>query len=176
MDICREYEKLMAACVDETATPDERAQLDRHVGSCTACARALAELRRTRELIVSLPPVKYSPRLMPALSTRLRAQRVSSAERLWWRTSSHVWFQPAAVAVVLLLCIAVTGAVMYRGLPAPSLRLFGQVAQIYSPPAQGAVAPVTDDYVSYCVASHETFDRDRAFGDPGDVQQCAYAP
>jgi anti-sigma factor RsiW len=176
MDVCREYEKLMGACVDDTATLEERARLDRHAEGCTRCARAWGELKRTRELLISLPPVKHSPRLMPAVSARLRAQRVSPGERLWWRASSHPMFQPA-VAAVLLLCIAVTGTAIYHGSALqPGTHLGSQVAQMYPQPAAGGSLPATDDYVSYCVASHETFDRERAFGDPGAVQQCAYAP
>jgi len=177
MDVCREYEKLMGACVDDTATPEERGRLDRHSESCPRCARAFRELKRTRELVVSLPPVKHSPRLLPAVCARLRAQRVSSAERLWWRAISHHMFQPTAVAAVLLLCIAVTGTAIYHGSALqPGADLTGQVAQMYPQPAVGGSLPAADDYVSYCVASHETFDRERAFGDPGGVQQCAYAP
>jgi hypothetical protein len=177
MDLCREYEKLIGACVDNMATPEERARLDRHCESCPRCARGLSELRRTRQLLAGLPPVKHSPRLMPAISARLRAQRVSSAERLWWRASSHTWFQPAAVAAVLLLCIAITGTALYHGSPLqPWSHLTGGVARMYTQPVPDASSPAMDDYVSYCVATHETFDRERAFGDPGAVQQCAYGP
>ncbi len=177
MDVCRHYEALIGAQVDGTATAEEQARLDAHLRECHGCAQATAELQRTRQLVTALPSPKPPQRLMPAISARLRAQRVSPWERFWWQWSSQAWLKQAAVAMVLVLCIALTGTMMYRGGPlTPAGTHAPQVAQVHPSPAPGPVADTSSDFASYAVASHETFERDRAFGDTSGVQDCAYAP
>jgi anti-sigma factor RsiW len=177
MDVCRQYKGLLGAQVDGTATAEERVRLEGHLEQCARCAQAARELARTRQLVTGLPAAKPSPRLMPAISARLRAQRVSPVERLWWRWTSPTWLQPAAVALILVLCIAVTGTAIYHAGPLQqALNRGSQVAQMYGPLAPGGLQAPGDDFVSFAVASHETFERDRAFGDPGGAQNCGYVP
>jgi anti-sigma factor RsiW len=174
MDVCRKYRNLIGAEVDGTLEPSDRTRLEAHLRSCPRCAMAARELGRTRRLVAGLPAPRPSPKLMPAISARLREQRVSRVERVWWGVSSRTWFQPAAVAAILLLCIAVTGSVVLQTHPLGQAGSHASdVARMYPVPGPGGA--VADDYVSDCVQNHEAFERDRAFGDPGTVLLASYA-
>jgi anti-sigma factor RsiW len=175
MDVCRQYQRDLGAFVDDTASETQRDRLRAHLTQCDRCRRAAKELRRTRELVAGLPTPRPSPRLTASLAAGLRAQRVGRAERLWWRVSSQAWFQPAAV-MALLLCVVVTGGAIYHGQSVQDLWTHqAQVARVYGAPTVASVPPVGDGYLTACVADHETFDRDRAFGPPDDFQTVAYS-
>ena len=178
MDVCRSHKGLIGSYVDGTATEGERSRVDEHLATCERCARAAAALKRTRALVAGLPQPTAPPRLMSAVSARLRTQRVGRAERFWWGISSHAWFQPAAVAMVLILCIVVTGTAIYQAGPLRNaLDHRAEVAAAYGPAVPGAMVAAADDSVtSSFVASHEMVERDQALGDPTAVMNCAYAP
>lgn len=175
MKICRRYKSLIASYVDETATKEERTALERHLGDCQACARATRELVRTRRLVAGLPSLQPSAKLMSSISARLRGTSVGWLERLWWTFRPGDWRVPAFTAATLILCIAV-GVAVLNGPTAsphhPDKQFY--VAQTYSPPAETVAEPARDDYVTSCVLIHESFDHNRAFGTPDEVQFVSY--
>jgi anti-sigma factor RsiW len=179
MRICRQYKRLIAAYVDDTASPEERARLEEHLAECEACDRATRELVRTRRLVARLPALQPSPGLMSALSARLREKPIGWLERLWWTFRPADWRSPAATAAALILCIAVGLATLHLHSPmSPPEQPQQQfmAAQTYSPLAETLTDLPADEYVRSCVLIHEGFDHNRAFGTPDEVQLVSYGP
>ncbi len=56
---CAECRPLLSKYVDGEAAPDERAQVEAHIGACTACSRRLVEFRVLRTRVGDLP--RYQP-------------------------------------------------------------------------------------------------------------------
>ncbi len=54
--------------------PDERQRIDRHVAACRDCAAYLTTLRRTVELVSSLPPKPAPPGARESIMRRVREQ------------------------------------------------------------------------------------------------------
>ncbi len=175
MKICKKHKSLIASYVDKTATAEERAALERHLAECEVCARATRELVRTRGLVTSLPALQPSPRLMSSISARLRETSVGWLERLWWSFRPADWRLPVVTAATLVLCIAVGINVLHSPAVSPNLpdKQF-YVARTYSPPAETFVESPRDDYLTSCVLIHESFDHNRAFGTPDEVQFVSY--
>jgi anti-sigma factor RsiW len=174
MKICRRYKSLVASYVDGTATAEERAALDRHLRVCRACTRATRELVRTRRLVTGLPALKPSRRLMAAISSRLRERPVGWLERLWWSFRPADWRLPVTAAV-LVVCIAVGAVILHgpMGTPnRPDEQLY--VAQPHARPPEIVSESPRDDYVTSCVLIHESFDHNRVFGTPDEVQVVSY--
>ncbi len=177
MRICREYKRLIAAYVDDTAGPEERARLEEHLAECEACGRVTRELVRTRRLVAGLPALQPSPSLMSTLSARLRERPVGWLERLWWTFRPADWRLPAATATALVLSIAVGLATLHGPISPPEQpQQQSMVAQTYSAPAETLTELPADEYVRSCVLIHEGFDHNRAFGTPDEVQLVSYGP
>jgi anti-sigma factor RsiW len=177
MNACKRYRNLIASYVDGTATEEERASLQHHMGECRACGREVEELRRTRALLTDLPALRPPPRLAPAISARLRQERRRWLERLWWQVRPADWRLPAVATLLLILCVG-AGLVALRP-PATTPDYFEhqqRVATVYRPPAAAAIELPADDYLSSCVLIHENFDENRAFGPSDDVELVSYGP
>ena len=90
----------------------ERERIETHLADCDACVSELHGLRRTRNLLRSLPAPEPPPGLADAVLSRLRAEesrpgllaRMSS----WWADFSEVgWPAPIAAAAVALVAVGV---------------------------------------------------------------------
>ena len=177
MDTCKRYKKLIASYVDDTASVEERETLERHLTECQACARATKELVRTRRLVAGLPPLHPPPRVLSAISARLRENHVGWLERLWWSFRPADWRAPAAATVLLLLCVGIGTFALYGPGTTPERpQQQVMVARAYSPPDRGIVELPPDDYVASCVLIHESFDENRVFGTPDEAQFVSYGP
>jgi len=99
-------EEELSAHVDGRLSPADSARLERHLASCEACRRRLAELRAVVEGLRALPSV-------PApLSFAVRPQQVEAAQRLAPAApvtgiQRALAFGPAGAAVAALLLFAV---------------------------------------------------------------------
>ncbi len=54
--------------------PDERQRIDRHVAACRDCAAYLTTLRKTVELVSTLPPKPAPPGARESIMRRVREQ------------------------------------------------------------------------------------------------------
>jgi anti-sigma factor RsiW len=175
---CKRYEPLIGAHVDGTATPEQVEALEAHLAGCGECARELAELSRTRELVRELPELKPSPSLVPALSTKIREQRVGWWERLFWSARPSDMRLPVAVAGALVLCIAV-GIFALRPAELPSRVVQVPPTAVYRAPHDAVSTPDAgivgfpaggewvvfdnNDYEALCAATHAAYEEDATF-------------
>jgi anti-sigma factor RsiW len=112
--------------MDGDCSPGQRTRVEEHVEACGDCAGVLDELRRTTELVSSLPAEKTSDGFMGALTPKLR--EVAQAPEpgllrraMQWLTDSQVRWQTAtAGALVLVAAVSVFG-VLNRGGEAPAV-------------------------------------------------------
>jgi anti-sigma factor RsiW len=176
MGHCAEYRKLIAAYVDGTAAPEESAALRGHMASCEACASETRELARVRMLVSGLPEVRPSPALRASLAARLRAQPRAGWFAHWFGGLTFAQLRaPAALALVLVLCIAVGLVVIHSTQHAggPALPVTGSL-QASTIPAKGTPAAPADEYLTSCALTHQAFTQDQAFGRAETVQLAAY--
>jgi anti-sigma factor RsiW len=109
---CREFDELASLYLSDELEPARRAELDRHLGRCAACAALLALQSRADDLLRSSSST-------PAFATAAVVARVRERmqARPWWRRMAEtlaVGPLPvyAVAAVALLIAIAVhTGSV-----------------------------------------------------------------
>jgi anti-sigma factor RsiW len=88
---CRKIERLIQACVDDTATPSERAAVEAHVGHCSACAESLAQSRRLVLLLSGAPERRVSPGFEAGLRARIEQVRPASPLSAWWERARVQW-------------------------------------------------------------------------------------
>lgn len=106
------WEERLDSYVDGELSTAREQDLDRHLGSCTACRDAVATRRAMKQLVVALPetPAPRSFRLTPALlaaaatapvpPTPVRSTAASFAMRTAWMTAAVAAFTVAVVAVL----------------------------------------------------------------------------
>jgi anti-sigma factor RsiW len=173
MKTCRHYRHLIAAFVDGTASADEVAALAAHRAECPHCDAYARELRRTRDLVRGLPRLEPSSPILPGVSARLRAQKVSWLGGLFCAFRMSDMRMPAVVAVLLVLLIG-AGVALVNGTPPLAGPTVANVSPahlgVYSPPAVASVinaAPLDDYYIS-CQRYHQ------AYASAEDVQLASY--
>ncbi len=93
---CPEVRERLSAWLDGELAPDEAARVDRHLESCGACRRELAQLEALENALGALP----APALPPGLPERVAA-RLQRPRRHWW--------QSMALAASLVLGIVLGG-------------------------------------------------------------------
>jgi hypothetical protein len=71
---CADVVRLLPAMLEDAIEMRTRRWLSRHLGACPECAREERALRRTRELIGALPPMKLNPRTRARLVDRFLAE------------------------------------------------------------------------------------------------------
>jgi anti-sigma factor RsiW len=81
---CRKIERLIQGCVDDTASPRERAAVEAHVDECSACARSLAQSRRLASLLSGAGERRVSAGFEAGLRARLEEVRPASPLGAWW--------------------------------------------------------------------------------------------
>jgi len=186
MKRCTDYKALIGAHADGTATEAEIAELRAHLTECAACAREVRELAQVRKLVKGLPTLRLPQGLMPAVSARLREQRITWFDRLFGGMRPAELRLAAAVVMVLIVAVVGVGYVTVHGLapggpavqPAPSaLQPPPNVARAmptYTAPAAAAPAAPTDEYLQACNLAHGTLDQDQAYWGAEAVQLATY--
>lgn len=115
---------LLSAYIDGEVTADERALVETHLATCTACAQDLATLRQTVILVRQLPQLA-APRPFTLRESDVRPMRM--ARPAWWRLP---WAQGLAAAAAVLLVVVVAGGVL----------LLGRTGMVATPAAPESVA------------------------------------
>ncbi|HJN16764.1 MAG TPA: zf-HC2 domain-containing protein [Armatimonadota bacterium] len=171
MDCPNRNTDLISAYVDGMATSTEKIALEKHMSECSACAREVRELVRTRDFVRGLPTLTPSPRLMPSISQKLREQKVGWLQRLFWTGGPANLRASVALAACLVVCatlgvVAVnhTGTVDAHSvveLPEASAPMAPiEHHDVYEPPATTLVDLPVDAYEGSCALTHAAYDRD----------------
>lgn len=71
---CADVVRLLPAMLEDAIEMRTRRWLTRHLAACPECAREERALRRTRELMGALPPMKLNPRTRARLVDRFRQE------------------------------------------------------------------------------------------------------
>jgi hypothetical protein len=100
---CNQINTLLGAYHDHELSDGDRARVEEHLAGCEACRAELAELRRTTELVASLPRHEAPP----VVGERVRAdvRRTASARRratAWRWLSVGGWIAAAATLLIVL--------------------------------------------------------------------------
>jgi anti-sigma-K factor RskA len=107
----------LAAYVLDSLQADERASVERHVGSCATCAQLIAEYRAVvGALPVGLAPVPPPPAAWPAIRAAVRRQR--PRPRRWTRAAA--WPAVAALAASLVVWNVMLHRELTRRSPGPA--------------------------------------------------------
>jgi anti-sigma factor RsiW len=132
--------ELLSAYIDDEVSVDERALVEEHLATCTACAQDLTTLRQTVALLGELPQVA-APRPFTLRESDVRPVR-DTARLVWLRLP---WAQRLVGAAAVLLCVVVVGGVV----------LLGRGGMVGAPAAPGQIAmearPAADDVASEAI-------------------------
>ena len=154
---CQEIQPLISVYMDEACSSEEAAAVEGHLRECAECRALLAELRRTVELVSSLPQDATSAAFVPALSARLKDHALPTSEApryrrvLEWLRHSRLRWQVSAVAAAALLVMGVV-AVRHIG-PGPTV----------TPPRNAIVLvpdagePEGDDFLEAMLGAHRAY-------------------
>ena len=103
---CSEVRESLSAWLDGELTPEVGALVDRHLASCDACLRELAQLEALEQALAALPAPAPPPGLPEKVAARLR------------RPPRH-WWQSMALAASLILGIVLGGTMARDFYPVP---------------------------------------------------------
>jgi len=103
MDQCSKIAPLLCAYVDDEVTPSERADVEAHVQTCSACREELTMLREAVGLLADVPEVAPPPELREMILTATVWRR-PMVVRLWEKVA-------AASRVFAVRNVAIAGAV-----------------------------------------------------------------
>ena len=103
---CPEVRESLSAWLDGELAPEMAAWVDRHLESCDACLRELAQLEALEQALAALPAPAAPPRLPEKVAVRLQRPR-----RHWW--------QSMALAASLILGIVLGGTLARDFYPVP---------------------------------------------------------
>ena len=109
---CLEVQDSLSAWLDGELAPEVGALVDRHLESCDACLRELAQLEALEQALAALP----APAPPPGLPAKVAA-RLKRPPRRWW--------QSVALAASLVLGIVLGGTLARDFYPVPQENGFG---------------------------------------------------
>lgn len=124
----------LTAYLSNELLPERRAEIDRHLATCTDCARLANTLRATKALLQQAPPAPAAP---PDLTERIMASLPADA----WTPAPRrhpAWAWPAAAAAALAL-LAGIGFIMQSADQVPSAPRLVQHAPSSAPPTGAAM-------------------------------------
>ncbi len=139
---CEQVVELFSAYLDQEATAEEAAVVERHIASCAACARDLADLRRTIELCRSVGEVEMPEGFHEELMRKLNEK--SAPRGLLVRLGFDRLRQPyrAAVAVAAVIVVSFGLTTLANWVPSMGSRKAGtDLASRYG--ARGESPPET---------------------------------
>ena len=108
--ICQDIEELSGAYVLDAVTPQERQEVEEHLGTCPDCTQLMQELQSVADLLpLSVPPVEPAPSLKARVLTSIQADADQTTQ--WnrprrnrrWRNWTNQLVAVAAILVLLLL-------------------------------------------------------------------------
>ena len=109
---CLEVQDNLSAWLDGELAPEVGALVDRHLESCDACLRELAQLEALEQALAALP----APATPPGLPEKVVARRQRPPRR---------WWQSVALAASLVLGIVLGGTLARDFYPVPQENGFG---------------------------------------------------
>lgn len=118
--------------------PAEARALEAHAAECAACRAELAALRRTREVLASLPPIEAPERGAPVVLAAAR-QAAEAARRPGWAAPRWLWggtLGLAGAAALAVLVLRFTGPTVPGPLSDDREALLGREAPAADPPAE----------------------------------------
>ena len=146
---CYRIRNQFSDLIDGILSPAERAAVETHAAGCADCARELARLRRTTELVRGMPQLQPSPEFTEKLMARVREDRPEDRNLDWpvrvpsapARIHTFNYWLPriAAAAAVAALTVGVWRLMTHpraNSGPAPV------AVQAASPPAAGKPSSV----------------------------------
>jgi len=106
---CREFRNKHVAYVDDLLPAFEMDAMQRHLLSCSNCARQDTKIRRSLLIVRNLPPIQPSPEFISRLNARLAELGPESrVDRVSWRGSlNSVAFAALAAGIVAVAYLAV---------------------------------------------------------------------
>ncbi|MGE5485889.1 MAG: DUF4349 domain-containing protein [Ignavibacteriales bacterium] len=137
---CEQVVDLFSAYLDQQATAEEAGEVERHIATCAACARDLADLRRTIELCRSVGEVEMPEGFHEDLMRKIQQKQVRQGllARLGFDRLRQPYKAMVAVAAVIVISFGITTVANWSprmGSPAPA----GQLASRYGTRDEGAV-------------------------------------
>ncbi len=111
---CEIYRAWADAALDGDLTPEEQAELERHLAACPACRGYTADMRQIRQAAARLPRMAPGPEAWAGIAARLEQERDAGRAR-GWRAPLMI----LAVAALLVLAVA-SSLLLLRGPAAPS--------------------------------------------------------
>ncbi len=144
---CARAEELMPALADGALDDVNRELVQAHAGHCDRCARLIAVLEESRQVLPSLadiePPLGFTARVLARTS---RAPRQSSLADLWQRILARprASLEIAYAATVLLVIVFGNPVSAFNEARGKAGELVGAVpiARLTEPAAQGALSTV----------------------------------
>ncbi|MFQ6096539.1 MAG: anti-sigma factor family protein [Armatimonadota bacterium] len=168
---CREIGPLISLHIDGACSDEEAAAVERHLAECRECRTLAAELRRTVQLVSSLPERVTSDAFMPSLSARLREP--APAGLVGWPTRIRQILRGPAlrwqIAGLAAAVVLVAGLIMARGVPrapAPTPNAPAVAHGLAAPEAAG------DDFLDAMLDAHRAY---AAAAEPVDNAAFTYA-
>ncbi|ABO48590.1 putative transmembrane anti-sigma factor [Desulforamulus reducens MI-1] len=127
---CQVVLELLSPYLDGVLDPVEHATVQKHLASCPACSRELAELKACIDLLQELPdiapPADFRAGLMEKID-RLPSSTKSNDQRNWFDCVNGVtrksWYRTVAVAAVMVMTLGVTSLWQNEGhqlIPVPN--------------------------------------------------------
>ncbi len=71
---CSEIESRLCAYRDELLPPEEKDRIEKHISTCVQCGKALADLKRTADLLRDLEAVEPPPFFAEKIMARVREE------------------------------------------------------------------------------------------------------
>ena len=123
---CSEIESRLPAYLDGQLPPEEKDRIEGHISTCSRCGRALADLKKTTEILRNLEAVEAPPFFEEKIMARVREEagrKRGLLRRLFYPL--HIRIPIQAMAMVLIAVAAVYvfqtgGPEMQRTAPLPA--------------------------------------------------------
>ena len=133
---CSEIESRLCAYRDELLPPEEKDRIEKHISTCVQCGKALADLKRTADLLRDLEAVEPPPFFAEKIMARVRedAGRKRGIRR-WLFHPLHIKAPIQAIAMIL---IAVSAIYVYQK-GEPEMRKTTPLPAPIAAPEKGAV-------------------------------------
>jgi Putative zinc-finger len=101
---CSQVEDLLAPYVDGGLSPEQRASLEGHLDTCSACRQAAEVTRLARQALRALPPVRPPASFAPRIRAAVR-QQVARASSQPLATFNVRALLPSAALALMAACV-----------------------------------------------------------------------
>ena len=108
--LCEEIEKRLPAFEEDHLPPEEEKMMEEHFDSCPRCSRALADLKKTKEIVQGLDEVEPPPFFEQRIMSRVReeaGQKQGFLQKFFYPLRIKIPIQVLATIVVAVLAFHV---------------------------------------------------------------------